>query len=121
MDKIIKIIQKASLVAGIIVLGVIGYKAEGGYIPYEKKDIKPSPVAVISEGEDEVLLDINSATPEELETLPGIGPVKARAIVELRRKMYGFHTVDDLLCVHGMGEKGLEKIRGYIEVKEYSP
>jgi len=61
-------------------------------------------------------VNINEASIEELEILPGIGPVKARAIVEYRRKRGGFKKVEELLEVPGIGPKTLEKLRPYVEV-----
>ncbi len=61
-------------------------------------------------------LDINSASEKELEKLPMIGPVKARAIVEYRKKNGPFRKVEDLLKVSGIGEKTLERIKSYIKV-----
>ncbi len=62
-------------------------------------------------------IDLNTATPEQLEAIPGIGPVLAQRIVEYR-KMHGkFQSVDDLLEVHGIGRKRLENMRPYVTVK----
>lgn len=56
------------------------------------------------------LLDINSAGLEELETLPGIGPVLARRILETRRELGGFKNPGEILKVPGIGTKRLESI-----------
>ncbi len=63
-------------------------------------------------------LDPNTATNEELQTLPGIGPVLAARIIEYRETVGKFRTIDDLLAVKGIGEKTLMKIRPYLEIKE---
>ncbi len=60
-------------------------------------------------------IDINSATEELLEKIPGIGKAKASDIVEYRNKLGGFKTWDDLLMVPGIGEKTLEKMKKYIK------
>ncbi len=52
-------------------------------------------------------VEINMASPQQLETLTGIGPVKAQAIIDARP----FSSVDDLLRVKGIGEKTLQKIK----------
>lgn len=67
---------------------------------------------------DSTLLDPNTATSEELQTLPGIGPVLAARIIEYRETVGKFRTIDDLLAVKGIGEKTLAKIRPYLEIKE---
>lgn len=53
------------------------------------------------------LVDINTASLKQLETLTGIGPIKAQAIIEARP----FSSLDGLLKVKGIGEKTLEKIK----------
>ncbi|MEN3001007.1 MAG: helix-hairpin-helix domain-containing protein [Armatimonadota bacterium] len=62
-------------------------------------------------------LDLNRATAEELEALPGIGPVLAARIVEYRQQRGRFQSVDELLDVHGIGPKRLEQIRPYVTVR----
>jgi comEA protein len=57
-------------------------------------------------------VDINAATAEELIGLPGIGPVRAAAIVELRAARGSFASLDELLDVRGIGPVTLERIRG---------
>ncbi|WP_281888332.1 ComEA family DNA-binding protein [Paenibacillus sp. YYML68] len=58
------------------------------------------------------LLNLNTATAEELDTLPGVGPSRAQAIIELRSKLGGtFRSVDQLREVKGIGEQTLKKIK----------
>lgn len=59
-------------------------------------------------------LDLNDATAEELEGLPGIGPVLAGHILERRAELGGFRTKDDVLSVSGIGEATYEAIEPYI-------
>lgn len=59
---------------------------------------------------------INYATQEEIETLNGIGPKKAQAIIQFREENGFFQTIDDLLQVQGIGEKTLEKIKDQIQI-----
>ena len=68
------------------------------------------------DSQDNSLVDINTAGQEELEALPGVGPVKAAAILEYRRDNGLFQSTEELLNVEGIGEKLLEKISGYITV-----
>ena len=58
-------------------------------------------------------LDINHATAEQLDALPGIGAVKAQTIVSDREKNGLFHSVDDLLRVKGIGPKLLNENEGF--------
>ncbi len=59
-------------------------------------------------------LDLNSATAEELQKLPGIGEKLARAIVDFREQNGPYQTVEDLLQVPGIGEKRLAAIRDLV-------
>jgi competence protein ComEA len=59
------------------------------------------------------VVNLNLASSDELERLPGIGPAKARAIVEHRRA-HPFHKVEDLTKVKGIGRKTFGKLRPYL-------
>lgn len=61
-------------------------------------------------------LDINAATVQQLQDLPGIGEIIAQRIVDYREKNGSYHTVDDLLNVEGIGEKKLQAIDRLIKV-----
>jgi len=61
-------------------------------------------------------ININTASAEELQTLYGIGPVKAQAIIDYRNEKGFFHTIEELVNVSGIGPKTLEKIRDEITV-----
>jgi competence protein ComEA len=62
------------------------------------------------------LVNVNTATPEELETLPGIGEVLASAIVAYREEHGPFTSIDQLIDVSGIGEVTLEEIRDFVTV-----
>ena len=61
-------------------------------------------------------VNVNSATKEQLETLNGIGPVKAQAIIDYRTKNGPFKSIDDLKKVDGIGDATLEKIRKDVSI-----
>lgn len=61
-------------------------------------------------------VNINTATQQELETLKGIGPVKAKAIIDYRAKNGPFKSQADLVNVPGIGEKTVEKLKADLAV-----
>ena len=61
-----------------------------------------------------VLVNINTATAEELETVTGIGPVLAQAILDYRAEHGDFQTLDELLEVRGIGRAKLDAMRDEI-------
>jgi competence protein ComEA len=62
------------------------------------------------------LVDLNQADQAALETIPGIGPVKAAAILDYRAQIGSFSSVDELLEVSGIGPATLETMRPYVTV-----
>ena len=62
-------------------------------------------------------IDLNSATQEELESLPGIGPIKAADILSYRDEIGSFSSVEELLEVDGIGPATLETIIDLITVE----
>jgi len=62
-------------------------------------------------------INLNTATAEQLEAIPGIGPVLAQRIIEYRQTHGRFQSVDELLEVRGIGSKRLENMRPYVVVK----
>ena len=59
-------------------------------------------------------LNINAATADELELLPGIGPVRAQAVIELRESLGGFESEYELLAVPGIGVETIAELADYI-------
>jgi competence protein ComEA len=76
--------------------GVGGAAAAGG---------APSPSAPV---------DLNSATVEQLDALPGIGPVTAQKIVDYRQEHGPFTSVDDLDAIPGIGPSRIDNLRGLV-------
>lgn len=72
------------------------------------------PIEADGGGPGDGLIDINRASPAELESLPGVGPVLAANIVAYRESNGRFETVEDLLEVPGIGETRLASIRDLI-------
>ncbi|HOR18308.1 MAG TPA: helix-hairpin-helix domain-containing protein [Brevefilum sp.] len=61
-------------------------------------------------------LDLNTASKEALESLPGIGPAKATDIVDYREQHGPFESIDELLNVPGIGPTIFESIREYLTI-----
>ena len=61
-------------------------------------------------------LELNSATVEQLQQVPGIGPRTAAAIVNFREKSGPFRRIEDLLAIKGITQPKLDKMRPYLAV-----
>jgi competence protein ComEA len=59
-------------------------------------------------------VSLSSATAEQLDTLPGIGPVTAQKIVAFREQHGAFHSVDDLDAIPGIGPARLAELQGLV-------
>jgi competence protein ComEA len=62
------------------------------------------------------LLDLNRATEQEFDALPGIGPQLAERIMEYRQSVGAFHSLEELRAVKGIGKKKFERIRQWVTV-----
>lgn len=62
------------------------------------------------------VVNINTATQSELESVKGLGPAKAKAIIEYREANGVFRSVDDLDKVKGFGKLSIDKMRGELSV-----
>ena len=61
-------------------------------------------------------VNINTATQSELESVKGLGPSKAKAIIDYREKNGAFKSLDDLDKVKGFGKASIEKLKGELTV-----
>ncbi len=72
-----------------------------------------APAAAPAQG----VVNVNTATADQLQLLPRIGPALAQRIVEFRKANGPFKSVDELVAVKGIGERSLEHLRPYVTVK----
>src|SRR5436190_5382102 len=104
----------ADVDADLDALNLAALVADGAriYVP-RRGEVVP---AVVSSGAPPPSgpVDVNSASEEQLDALPGIGPTTAAAIVAHRQANGPFRTVDDLLEVRGIGEAKLEQFRALV-------
>ena len=101
------------LISGLLVLSALTIQAPA---------VNANPAASESSQTSETtgqqqLIDLNSATVEQLVTLPGVGQSKAKAIVKYREEVGPFLEVAQLTQVKGIGEKMLSKIESYVQVR----
>lgn len=72
------------------------------------------PEAITCQQDADRVVNVNTATAEQLELLPSIGPAKADDLVYAREIGTTFETLSDLEAVHGFGPKTLERICPYV-------
>ena len=75
-------------------------------------------VPVVGEGEQPQKVNINRAEVWLLEALPGIGEVRAKAIIDYRRQNGPFHNINELVKVEGIGTATYEKIKHLLTVAD---
>ena len=63
------------------------------------------------------VVNVNTASATELQLLPGVGEVRAHAILEARERKGGFRSVEELVEVKGIGDAALERLRPFVTVK----
>lgn len=63
------------------------------------------------------VVNVNTATAEQLMALPGVGESKARAILEAREARGRFESIDELTQVKGIGAVGLERMRPFLALQ----
>ncbi len=87
--------------------------------------VSPSSVALVTDDPSAAavpkrshhdLIDLNRATEQDFNALPGIGPKLAERIMAYRQSVGGFHSLDELRSVKGIGKKKFEQIRLLVTV-----
>ena len=86
-------------------------------LQHDKRNLIAYPVPEDPVPESNFMLDINTATADQLQEVPGIGPVLAKSIVDYREENGPFKEYSDLLNVKGIGQSKLIDIMDYIRIK----
>ena len=118
------LIKGAMLIATVAVVLWIGWPAP----KEEPRQVEPaqsiatqapatSPVPVAAPARAESKVNLNRASADELQSLPGVGPVLAQRMVEWRKAHGRYRTVDELQEVKGIGKKRMEQLRPLLMVK----
>jgi competence protein ComEA len=100
-----------------LLASVLGLAAGAGAALAEPPSLPAS--AALAAGRS-ALIDLNSASTSELESLPGIGHSRALAIVAFRETHGRFHSVSQLLRIKGIGRAMLRKLRPLVTVSAAS-
>ena len=87
------------------------------HIPFSAKDDQSS-TRKVTDSDNNPLININTASLSELETLPGIGPTTAQSIIAHRQQYGPFTQIEQIMNVPGIGPTTFEQIKGYITVDD---
>jgi competence protein ComEA len=86
------------------------------YIPYEGEEQEIN--LLVHNGETaSALVNLNTATDSELQTLQGVGPAKAAAIIQYREENGLFNTIEEITNVSGIGDKSFDSLKDMISVQ----
>ena len=103
-----------------IIVGIVAApgqpSAMGSSISAEPSTVTPTDAPAGKASAPSGLVDLNAATLEELDALPGVGPVTAAAIIAWRDANGRFASIDQLGDVDGIGPARLEKLRDLVRV-----
>ncbi len=61
-------------------------------------------------------VNVNTATHQQLQMLPGVGEARANALIALRKQRGGFKSLDELKDVKGIGDAGLDRLRPFVRL-----
>jgi len=107
--------EKAALIDSLVASGAQTYPDRYFSLGTNKKESIGNASGVLIQ--QKLLLDINTATAEELVQLPYVGPVLANRIIEHRNVHGPFEKIEQIIKVKGIGEKKFNSIKPYIYIK----
>ena len=106
-----------SLAEGELQAAETGLSAQAAQaVAQDGEDLAEASLSPAEPAVSQAPLDLNCASAEELDCLPGIGPVLAGRIVEYRTEKGAFSSVEELMEVKGIGEKRLAALEGLVTV-----
>lgn len=97
-------------------LVILAMLVAGTQVSLAAQKAQPQPTAPKAAASDTTVINLNTATVEQLDGLPGIGAKMAARIAEYRQKNGPFKKVEDLMNVKGIGEKNFLKLKSRLTV-----
>ncbi|MBQ9673527.1 MAG: helix-hairpin-helix domain-containing protein [Ruminococcus sp.] len=116
MDKLIKRLTPSKFVYGVALICIVIMAIFNIFYHYVPETVKSENLNLKENTNTSLLVNINTATAEELEELPSIGTKTADEIIIYRNNNGKFSDPKDILNVKGIGEKTYEKIKEYLTV-----
>ena len=113
-SKLLRAAVSVALIAVATVVGVLALTARRNQIEQIRETLA-SPAAATPDASSDRRIDLNAASVDELETLPGIGEKTAREIVAYRQTR-PFEVIEDIMNVPNIGEAKFQRIRDLIAV-----
>ena len=103
------------MITRILMTAILGIAVSAAAASAQNKATAPKSAAAVT-ATAAAPVNLNTATVEQLATIPGVGPKMAERIVDYRQKNGGFKKVEDLMNVSGVGEKSFLKMKPLITV-----
>ena len=103
------------MITRILMAAILGIAVSAAAASAQNKATTPKTAATVT-ATATAPVNLNTATVEQLATIPGVGPKMAERIIDYRQKNGGFRKVEDLMNVSGVGEKSFLKMKPLITV-----
>lgn len=100
--------------ADVALVNLAAPLADGEQVVVPARGVGGVGAAAAGPGSPAAPVDLNTATPEQLDALPGIGPATAAKIVSFRQQHGPFHSVEELDAVPGIGPSRIEQLKGLV-------